>query len=133
MHELYQDIVNHQIVLNYQRMDCNEAYAYFFFYKITALAGNFAYSLEKVYLDKRLLEKNIRHFVNGILSILVNDHYDENNRLKVKGDYLPYYAPHIENTKGKVGDMIVREFITILTGMVQIPDELMAKLKSMKK
>lgn len=132
-HELYVDIQKYHIVFNYQRLDVQEVYAYFFFNRITTPAGIFVYTLEKVYLDKRLSEENIRHFVNGILSILVNEHYDKDNRLKVKENYLPFFIPHIENTKGKVGDLIVREFITSQTGMAQIPNELMEKLKSMKK
>lgn len=133
MHELYQDIVNHQIVLSYQRIDCNEAYAYFFFNKIIAPAGNSVYVLEKIFLDKRLSEDNIRCFVHRILSVLVNEKYQDGDRLKVSKNYLPYYQPHIDNTKKRVGDLIVREFITSQTGIIQIPDDFMEKLKSMKK
>ena len=133
IHEFHDDIQKYHIVFNYQRLDAKEVYAYFFFNKIIAPAGNSVYVLEKIFLDKRLSEDNIRCFVHRILSVLVNEKYQDGDRLKVSKKYLPYYQPHIDNTKKRVGDLIVREFITSQTGIIQIPDDFMEKLKSMKK
>ena len=105
-HPLYNDISNHHIAINYQNIDSNESYAYFFINKEINDLGNYTYCLEKIYLDKRLSNCNIRKIINRTLTVLVNGDYQEGCLIRANNAYR-FHRPFITRTKAVITNSII--------------------------
>ena len=107
-HPLCDDISKYHIAISYQNIDTNDSYAYFFINEEINDLGCFTYFLEKIYLDKRLSNRNIRKIINRTLTVLVNEDYQEDN-LICAYDVYRFHMPLITRTKAAITKCIIEQ------------------------
>ena len=121
------DILNADLCFSIEDVDTHEIYGYYFITKRT-LSENTAYYLDKVIFDNELTDSCVEYFTPIMLGLLVNQDYLEKDRFIAKSN-LPFSKIYIKDTTQKVIKEIKDAVHIKKDKIVEIPDDLMAKIK----